>query len=93
MLARFVDDFRALERDRSGEAILECRELRLAFWVTDRAGHVHLQAALSEHQSGGIHQVTVAFEVDPTSLPGTLADLEEMLAFPRSGPSSTGFSV
>lgn len=92
-LARFVDDFRALERDRRGEAILECRELRLAFWVTDRAGHVHLQAALTEHQSGGIHQVKVAFDVDPTSLPGILADLEELLAFPRSDPSSTGFSV
>jgi hypothetical protein len=81
-LTRFVDDFRLLERDRSGEAILECRELRLAFWVTDRAGHVHLQAALTEHQSGGIHQVAIAFAVDPTALPGILADLEELLAFP-----------
>ena len=93
VLRRFVDDFRALERDRRGEAILECRELRLAFWVTDQAGHVHLQAALTEHQSGGIHQVKVAFEVDPTSLPSILADLEELLAFPRSDPSSTGFRL
>lgn len=81
-LTHFVDDFRALERDRRGEATLECHELRLVFWVTDRAGHVHLQATLTEHQSGGIHQVAIAFAVDPTALPGILADLEELLAFP-----------
>lgn len=83
VLARFVDEFRVLERDRRGEAILECPQLRLALFVYDRAGHVGLRAALTEYQSGGIHQVTIEFEVDPTALPGILADLEELLAFPR----------
>ncbi len=81
-LIRFVDEFRVLERDRRGETILECPQLRLALFVYDRAGHVGLRAALTEYQSGGIHQVTIEFEVDPTALPGILADLEELLAFP-----------
>ena len=91
-LTRFVDDVRVLERDRCGEAILECRELRLTLWVTDRAGHVHLQATLTEHQSGGIHQVTIAFEVDPSTVPGILSDVEGLLAFPDSERPDTDFN-
>ena len=83
VLRRFVDDFRALERDRRGEAILECRELRLAIAVADRAGHVSLRATLTEHQSGGIHQVTIAFQVDPSDLLRILGDLEALLTFPH----------
>lgn len=91
-LRHFVEEFRVLERDRRGEAILECSALRLAFSVSDRAGHVHLSAALTELQAGGRHQVIIAFMIDPTALPVILEDLEGLLRFPHSELPDTGFS-
>jgi hypothetical protein len=81
-LIRFVDEVRVLERERHGEAVFECPQLRLVIYVADRAGHIGLRAMLTDIQSGGIHQVTIEFAVDPTALPGILADLKGLLAFP-----------
>lgn len=82
-LQRFVDAVHVLERNRRGEAILTCSELQLLLSVSGRADHIRLRAALTEHQSGGIHQVAIEFGVDPASMPGILGDLEALLAFPR----------
>lgn len=87
---RFVDALRALERDRRGEAILDCRQFRLISSVNDRAGHVGLHAVLIEHQSGGNHQVAIVFEVDPASLSGILRDIEDLIAFPKMNPLNKG---
>ncbi len=48
-LRRFVEELRALERDRRGEAALACPDLRLSFHIYDRAGHVRLAAALTDY--------------------------------------------
>lgn len=81
-LRRFVEAVRVLERDRRGEATLAEPQLRLTVSVYDRAGHVRLSAALTDHQVDGEHHVALSFEVDPTALPRILTDLETLLAFP-----------
>jgi len=81
-LIRFVDEVRVLERERHGEAAFECPQLQLVIYVADRAGHIDLRAMLIDIQSEGIHQVAIEFGVDPTALPGILADLEALLAVP-----------
>lgn len=78
-LRRFVDEMRTLERDRRGKAQLIGTELHLSFTVVDHAGHVHLDAALSQIQAAGEFHVAAAFAVDPTTLPRILSDFEDLL--------------
>lgn len=88
-LRQFVADMRVLERDRHGTAMLTCmsrRELTLSVHIYDRAGHALLTAELGQWKSvggGHWHSVALAFEIDPTSLPGMVRDFEDLLAFPR----------
>lgn len=77
-LRRFVDELRALERDRRGTAALVSDQLRLQFRVIDRAGHIRLAAELTDFQPDGEHRVALAFQVDPTALPTILSDFEDL---------------
>ncbi len=89
-LRRFIEELGVLERNRRGEATLACPQLRLSFRIYDRAGHVRLAAELTDYQLDGDHHVALCFELDPTALPAILSDFEELLAFPRLGPSAEG---
>lgn len=78
-LGHFVDELRALERDRHGTATLVGRDLHLMFEVIDRARHVRVAAELTDRQPEGEHQVALAFEADPSMLLTTLRDFERLL--------------
>ena len=72
---RFSDQLNALERARSGEALLESdspNDLRLRLYATDRAGHLAVEGHLGVYRYvADISReitLTFAFELDPSLL-------------------------
>lgn len=84
---RFVEAVRLLERDRSGEAQLGSmspEDLELGIRVRDRAGHVTASGWVGRVSYGSTREPVVArvgfsFDVDPTHLPGIVAELESLV--------------
>ena len=84
---RFVEAVRVLERDRRGEAQLTSLspdDLELSIRVRDRAGHVTASGFVGRTSCGSSGEFVTArvgfsFDVDPTYLPGIVAELESLV--------------
>src|SRR5262245_49693818 len=73
---RVADQLSALERTRSGEAVLESEspnDLRLRVYATDRAGHLAVDGHVGMYRyvADTSREITLAFafELDPSLLP------------------------
>ena len=85
-LVRFRDELERLHQTRSGEAVLESHEpnVRVRVASSDDAGHVQVRAEITPDHLAQGHWFE--FEIDQSDLPGTVAQLESVLAaFPVRG--------
>ena len=80
--ARFLQDVRALERTRSGEArvgAMSPNEFELSIITVDRAGHIAAEGWVGREyvtRTGVLHdRVHFAVDIDPTDLPRLVSDL------------------
>ncbi|MGK2934773.1 MAG: WapI family immunity protein [Gemmatimonadaceae bacterium] len=84
---RFVETVRALDRDRHGRAQLGSmspEDLELSISVRDRAGHVTASGWVGRASYGSTQEPVTArigfsFDIDPTHLPGIVAELESLV--------------
>jgi hypothetical protein len=80
----FLIDLRSLERSRRGEARLASMspdELSLHLRITDPAGHVRVDAAISRIHYGSDFEpasVRLGFAFDPSRLPAILTSFERL---------------
>jgi hypothetical protein len=79
---RFADQLSALERTRSGEAVLQSEspnDLRLRVYATNRAGHLAVDGHVGMYRyvADTPREITLAFafELDPSLLPRILRDV------------------
>ena len=84
---RFIEAVRVLERDRRGRAQLGSmspEDFELSIRVRDRAGHVTAsgwvgRASYSSTRELIAARVGYSFDIDPTHLPGIVAELESLV--------------
>jgi hypothetical protein len=83
--ARFLEDLRALERNRRGEACIESMspgEFRLLIIVTDRAGHPAAEGWVGRRyaaREGVAHdRVSFSIELDPAALSLLVSQFESI---------------
>ena len=84
---RFVAAVRILERDRRGSAQLGSmspEDFELSIRVRDRAGHVTARGWVGRASYGSTRErvaarVGFSFDIDPTHLPGIVAELESLV--------------
>ncbi len=75
----FLDDLRALERSRSGQATLSAedpRTFQLTIATTDRAGHLEVKCQISTASQDEWTTLSFRFLLDPSGLPRVLGDFE-----------------
>jgi hypothetical protein len=83
-LRSFLADLRSLERSRRGEARLSSMSpdaLSLHIRITDPAGHVRVDAAISRTHYGSDYElaaVRLGFAFDPSRLPTILTSFERL---------------
>lgn len=83
-LHSFLADLRSLERSRRGEARLSSMspdDLSLHIRITDPAGHVRIDTAISRTYYGSDFEpaaVRLGFAFDPSRLPAILASFERL---------------
>lgn len=79
-LDRFVEELRALERHRKGNAVLAGAspdELRLEFYSTDSVGHMAVKGQVGwNHPSSFLLQFQFGFNFEPDVLPSLLKYFE-----------------
>ena len=97
---RFIEAFRVLERDRRGRAQLGSmspEDFELSIRVRDRAGHVTAsgwvgRASYSSTRELIAARVGYSFDIDPTHLPGILAEPSHLWSLANTAVDRTAGS-